>query len=167
MNSIPSEYKKLLTIIGPIKYSMFTTIKPNGQLSSRPMEWVTTNAQVEKILWFFSKRNSLKNDDIKNDQQVNLTFTDSNKHRYVTISGKAFISLDKRKMKDLWEPGLTTWFPEGLNDPDLTLIGVELESCEIWEASAGKFNQILNFVMPKNLDKTKTPNSGHDMDIRQ
>jgi general stress protein 26 len=167
MNAIPSECHNLFKIINQIKYSMFTTIRPNGHLSSRPMEMVTTKSQDEGILWFFSKRNSLKNDDINNDQQVNLTFTESEKHRFVSISGKAFISDDKNKMEKLWEPDLATWFPEGLNDKDLTLIGVELEACEVWESSSGKFEQIINFVMPRTLEKSKPQAPGHDMDIRQ
>jgi general stress protein 26 len=36
-------------------------------------------------------------------------------------------------MKDLWTPEIKHWFPNGLDDPDLTLLKVDIVEVEYWD----------------------------------
>lgn len=49
---------------------------------------------------------------------------------------------DKEKAKELWKPLLKAWFPKGLEDPDLALLKVSVESAEYWDAPSSKMVQI-------------------------
>ncbi len=49
-------------------------------------------------------------------------------------------------MKELWSPILKAWFPDGLDQPDLSMIKVEIEQAEYWETTSGKLVQLFGFV---------------------
>lgn len=137
----------LINMIKDIKFAMLTTVGPNGTIHSRPMG--TLKASTDKFdgtLWFFSRQDSHKNHDIEKDQHVNLAYADPDKQQYVSICGRAFVSKDKTKMAELWNPMLKAWFPEGLDDPKISLLGVNVESAEIWDSPPGKVVQLAGFV---------------------
>lgn len=136
----------LINMIKDIKFTMLSTVSDDGTIHSRPMGTLKTDLNdFNGTLWFFSRKNSWKNHDIANDQHVNLAYADTDKHCYVSVSGKAFISDDKTKMSELWDPSLKTWFPDGLNDPELSLIGVNVESAEIWGSPSGNEEKLTGF----------------------
>lgn len=139
--------KTLIEMIKDIKFAMLTTVSDDGHLHSRPMGNITKDLkQFDGTLWFFSKKNSFKNHDIENEQHVNLAYADPDKHHYVSVCGRAFVSTDKEKMKELWNPMLKTWFPEGLDDPEISLIGVEVDNAEIWDSPSSTVVHALGFI---------------------
>lgn len=137
----------LINMIRDIKFTMMTTVGTDGTIHSRPMGTLKgTTDNFDGTLWFFSRQNSHKNHDIEKDQHVNLAYADPDKHHYISVCGRAFVSRDKTKMAELWNPMLKAWFPEGLEDPDISLIGVNVESAEIWDSPPGKVVQLMGFV---------------------
>lgn len=147
MTNVEMDLERLASTISDINYTMLTTVSEDGSIHSRPM--ATQEIEVDNFdgnLWFFSKRDSHKNHAIENDQHVNLAYADVDKNRYVSISGRATINQDQIKMRELWRPSLKAWFPEGLNDPDLTLIGVRVESAEIWDSPQSKMVHMIGVV---------------------
>lgn len=148
MDTTSENFKKLYRMIRDIKFTMLTTVSTDGSIHSRPMLPQDFNkVEFDGTLWFFSKKNSFKNYAIENDQHVNLTFTDQEKKNYVSISGKATISEDKNLMKRLWNPILNNWFSQGLDDPHLSLIGVNVESAEVWDSPSGEMIQLTGLGM--------------------
>lgn len=147
MNNETNDYQKLATMIKDIKFTMLTTVSDDGSLHSRPMGTLELNPdEFQGTIWFFSRKDSLKNYSIKKDQHVNLSYANPDKHQYVSVTGRAFISDDRSKMQELWNPILKAWFPEGLEDPDLGLIGINVESAELWDSPPAKVVQMLGFV---------------------
>lgn len=139
MTSIEMDLKRLGEMIKDIKFTMLSTVTTDGSIHSRPM--ATLKFDVDKFdgkLWFFTRKDTAKIHSIENDQHVNLAFAQPDKQQYVSISGRAEVSYDKEKMKELWTPVLKAWFPEGLDDPEISLISVETESAEIWDAPPSK-----------------------------
>jgi general stress protein 26 len=147
MKTETNDFEKLSGMIKDIMFTMLTTTSEDGSLHSRPMGTLNPEPKdFDGTLWFFSKRDSIKNHNIEKEPKVNLAYANPDKHQYVSISGKAFISNDRGKMKDLWTPVLKAWFPEGPEDPEMTLIGVNVESAELWDSPPGKVVQLLGFV---------------------
>lgn len=147
MNNDTNDLQKLASIIKDIKFTMMTTVAPDGSIHSRPM---ATQAVDEKNfdgkLCFFSKNNSYKNHDIRSDQHVNLAYANPEKQQYVSVSGRAQVSRDRSKMQELWNPIYKAWFPEGLEDPELSLIEVSIEDAELWDSPPSKVVQMAGFV---------------------
>lgn len=117
-----------------IRVAMLTTMDPDGVLRSRPMEAPQTD--FDGRLWFFTDSQSGKVASIKNDQHVNLAYASLDDNRYVSVAGRARLVRDRERMKELWTPMLHAWFPKGLEDPELSLICVDVESTEYWDESS-------------------------------
>lgn len=144
MKSDTPNYDKLFAMIKEMKFTMLTSVASDGTIHSRPMGTLEIDEEsFNGVLWFFSKKNSAKNYELRNDQHVNLAYANPDKHHYVSICGHAFISHDRHKMNELWDASLGAWFPEGIDDPELSLIGVRVESAEIWDAPPGKITQLI------------------------
>ena len=110
---------------------MLTTIGSDGSLRCRPM--ATQQAEFDGTLWFFTQADSPKVDEVQQEQHVNVSYTDCAEHRYVSISGRATLIQERQKLEELWSPILNTWFPLGLDDPQLALLRVEADSWEYWD----------------------------------
>jgi general stress protein 26 len=136
---------KLAELIKDIQIAMLTTNTPDDSLHSRPMG--VQQVEFDGDLWFFTKSSSRKSAEITHDPRVNVAFAQTDKQRYVSISGQAALIVDRAKMKSLWSPTYRVWFPEGLDDPELQLIKVTVDGAEYWDASAGGVaTQIFGFV---------------------
>jgi general stress protein 26 len=125
--------------IKDIRIAMMTTIEPDGSLHSRPM--VTQDIEAVKFdgdFWFLTSAGSPKVSEVEEHRQVNLSYSSSDKHLFVTVSGTAQFVDDRKKIKDLWNPVAKSWFQTGPEDPDVVLMKVHVESAEFWEGPASK-----------------------------
>lgn len=147
MNNETTDLEKLASMIKDIKFTMLSTVAPDGSIHSRPMATQSIDARsFDGTLWFFSKKKSFKNTDIEADQHVNLAYANPDKQQYVSVCGRANVTQDKAKMKELWNPIYKAWFPEGLEDPEISLISVRIESAELWDSPPSKVVQMAGFV---------------------
>jgi general stress protein 26 len=130
-----SDHEKLNELIKDIKVAMLTTVEPDGTLHSRPL--ATLESKTDGELWFFTKIDSAKVDEVESDVNVSLGYSDTSKNNYVAVSGSAQVVRDRRKSEELWTPFGRAWFPEGLEDPELALLRVRVHQAEYW-TSPGK-----------------------------
>lgn len=63
---------------------------------------------------------------------VSLGFADPKAGDYVTISGKASVSNDRARIRDLFSPFAKAWW-DSADDPAIRLITVSPEDAELWE----------------------------------
>ncbi|MBX6313640.1 MAG: pyridoxamine 5'-phosphate oxidase family protein [Isosphaeraceae bacterium] len=124
--------RKLGAMIQDIRVAMLTTIDTDGFLRSRPMATPTTD--FDGHLWFLTRTDAAKVEELERDERVNLSYTDPDRQRYVSISGTARLVRDRQKAAALWSPLHQAWFPQGLNDPELALLRVDVEKAEYWDA---------------------------------
>lgn len=127
------EVAKLAEMIKKIDFGMLTTIAEDGSLHSRPM---STNGKVEfdGDLWFFTYGNSHKVLEAKEHPEVNVSFSDITNHTYVSLSGTAKLIRDKEKIKELWQPQLKAWFPDGVDTEDIALLKIIANKAEYWDS---------------------------------
>ncbi|HEV2846657.1 MAG TPA: pyridoxamine 5'-phosphate oxidase family protein [Thermoanaerobaculia bacterium] len=139
-----SDVEKLRDLIKGISFAMLTTVDEDGSLRSRPMQ--TQEAEFNGELWFFTSASSAKVDEVQSDQRVNVSYSDPDDNRYVSLSGTASLVRDREKIKELWKPVLKAWFPDGLEDPDLALLRVKVEKAEYWDSPSSKMVQLFGFL---------------------
>jgi general stress protein 26 len=139
-----TDIEKRRDLIKDIRFARLTTIDEDGSLRSRPM--ATQESEHDGDLWFFTPASSPKVGEVERDERVNLSYAEPDDNRYVSISGTAQLVRDRTKMKELWNPALKAWFPEGLDDPDLALLRVRVEKAEYWEYPSSKMVQLAGFV---------------------
>lgn len=128
------QLEKVRKIVGDVKIAMMTTVDEAGHLTSRPM--AAMQMDEAGCIWFFTQKSSPKVDQIEqNERQVNLAFADVSNADYVSISGTADELDDRAKIDELWNPMAKAWFPNGKDDPDLTLLRVKTQMAEYWSSN--------------------------------
>lgn len=140
-----AELARLGELIERMKVGMLATIDEDGMLRSRPMQALELDTQGR--LWFFVSASSPKVDEIDTHRhQANLSYADFGKQDYVSISGTAELVRDRARMEALWTPWIKVWFPEGLDDPDLTLLCVQIEKAEYWDSPGSAVKRMAGFA---------------------
>jgi general stress protein 26 len=126
------ELGRLARLVESIEVGMLTTIGPDGSLRSRPLH--TREVDAQGRLWFFTDADSPKSAEMQaHDHQVCVTYADARGSRYASISGTGRVARDRDRMIELWSPKLETWFPRGMEDPDLALLEVRIDKAEFWD----------------------------------
>ena len=131
--TLGKKLEDLYDLIEGIEIAMFTTRRPDGHLVSRPM---ATQTQAEGAdLWFVTNIESNKLDELDFDPNVNLAYYRDRTREWVSVSGTATVSQDRRAIHELYRPDWKAWFGDeggerdgGPDDPRLALILVEVNS---------------------------------------
>ncbi len=90
-------------------------------------------------LWFLSAKDSHLNAQIANDAAVALYFQGASHADFLELDGRAELNSEKRKIQELWEPILRTWFHEGMDDPRISVIKVVPVGGYYWDNKHGSF----------------------------
>lgn len=135
---------------------MFTTRDEHGHLVSHPM----TNQQIDEdgVLWFFASDQSPLAHNIALNPEVNVSFVRHDESLYVSVSGQAEEIKDTRKIRQMWNPLVAAWFPEGEDDPHLSLIKVVVHGAEYWDTDSSRMLQL--FKMAKAMVTGSPPDLG-------
>jgi general stress protein 26 len=129
---IEKEVRKLRKLIKNTRIAMFTTVASDGRLRSRPM--ASLKGGFDGDLWFVTRSTAPKAEEIKDNQHVNVAYSDVEEERFVSISGLASLVRDADKIQELWSRRLRAWFPGGKKDPELALIRVRIDRAEVWDS---------------------------------
>ena len=155
--------KKLAGLIRGIDVAMMTTVAEDGALRSRPM--ATPQAEFDGTLWFFTRADAPKVDEVGRDRRVNVSYASPGDHRYVSVSGTAQLVRDKEKIRELWSPGLKEWFPKGPDDPELALLRVDAEEAEYWDAPSGAMVRVAGFLKAVVTGQQYRPGENEKIDL--
>lgn len=112
-----------------------TNIRSGKPFATRPMS--PQKIDDEGNIWFLSADDSHKNQELESDPYVQLLFQGSAHSDFLNLYGKASISKDQKKIDELWEPIVKTWFTGGKDDPRITVIKVEPVDGYYWDTKHG------------------------------
>jgi general stress protein 26 len=171
MTDTPSLSKKLddlYELIDGIEIAMFTTRRPDGHLVSRPM---ATQTQAEgSDLWFVTDIESHKLDELEFDPHVNLAYYRDRTREWVSVSGTATISRDRRAIHELYRPDWKAWFGDeggernsGPDDPRFALILVDVES--VTYLKVDKPRPVVLFEVVKGMVTGSRPDIGEERQV--
>ena len=145
--------KKMQELVDKSGICFFCTdIETNKPFSTRPM--AVQKLDDEGNFWFMSSSDSLKNEEIKEDAFVQLLFKGSAYSDFLNVWGRATISRDKEKIRELWSPAVKTWFTEGVDDPRITVIKVTPEEGYYWDTKNGMVVSTIKIALGALLGKT-------------
>ncbi len=127
--------------------AMLTTVVENGDLHSRPMANVQT--PFDGDIWFFTAKSSPKVHDIENKPVVNVAFSDPENQNYVSLAGRAELVIDRALFEKYWTKAFEAWFPEGLDDPELSLLKISVDSAQYWDSPSSVVAHVAGFIRSK------------------
>ncbi|CAN5577103.1 pyridoxamine 5'-phosphate oxidase family protein [soil metagenome] len=123
---------------------MLTTINGGGQLHSRPMG--VQDVEFTGSLWFMTSDDTHKMEEIERNSHACAAFSDESSSTYVCLSGDVTATKDRAKIDEFWSPLYKAWFPQGKDDPKITLLHLNVERAEYWDAPGGRMVQLLLIV---------------------
>ena len=94
------------------------------------------------ILWFVTADGSAKVRDLETDRHINLAYYKDRTREWISVSGLATISRDRKKIREAYAPDWKLWFgSEGdprhgtPDDPRIVLIGVDIHEAAFLEVN--------------------------------
>jgi general stress protein 26 len=149
--------EKIKEMAEDIKMCMFCTELSVRPVPTRPMSVLEVDDQGN--LWFLSSKNSNKNFEIQHDDEVQLIFAKNADAHFLSVFGKAVIYTDRSHVADVWVPVANTWFEEGKNDPNATVIKVEPQDAYYWDTKSGKMVSMLKWALGAVVGSSVDDNS--------
>jgi general stress protein 26 len=140
----PDGMKKIAELVRGIRICMMSTLDTRGQIHSRPM--ATQDEPFDGSLWFLTRATSEKIGDLENTRNVTLDYAEPADSKYITLRGTATVVNDRSKIKELWNPMYKAWFPKGENDPEITVLRVDVAEGEFWDANSSKIIMGIRYV---------------------
>lgn len=135
---------KVWELIKNIKVSLMVSHDEDGNMRARPM--AAEQERFEGQLWFFTKADSAKIEDILNDPSVLLAYSDPASNIYVSVQGEGTIVEDREKIRSLWNEMMRIWFPKGPDDANIRLLKVEVSGAEYWDSSSSTMMLAYGYV---------------------
>jgi general stress protein 26 len=150
-----TEQQKLVDLMRDMSVGMMTTYGPSGPRSI-PMARQEVEPSAE--LWFITARDTEHVKDIEANPQVSVTF--SARDSWVAIVGQASLVDDRAKLEELWSTFAEAWLPGGPEDPNATLVKVDVVRGEYWDSPGSKVASLLSFVKAKATGDTLDADHG-------
>ncbi len=126
--------KESLKLMEESKAAYLTTIDSNGAPITRAMLNLRNKEQFPEYSSFFNKQenkfliyistntSSSKVTHIEQNPTINVYFCDPDDFKGVMLGGKAEVVADKKLKYEIWRDWWTRYYPEGVDDPDYTLL---------------------------------------------
>lgn len=115
-------------------------------------------------LWFFTRNDTdLAKDVGSGNGQAMYNLVTRKTDVFACLSGELTVSNDRTVIDKYWNPVVAAWYPEGKDDPHLTLIRFDLEDARVWLNDKGPV-RFMYEVAKANLTHT-LPDAGDKADV--
>jgi general stress protein 26 len=148
--------RRAVEIAQDARFCMLASTSGSGELHARPMTPQQVNDDLEA--WFFISRSTDQAADISARPQLNLSFAGSSD--WLSVAGRGTLVDDRALVREMWNPVVDAWFPDGPDDADVVLLRVDSESAEYWTAPGGRLASLLSFVKAKATGEPLEGDSG-------
>ncbi|MBA4001389.1 pyridoxamine 5'-phosphate oxidase family protein [Brevundimonas sp.] len=90
-------------------------------------------------LWFFIYRDTdlLRDVNASGGHHAMFCLISKDREIYACLGGELEEHFDRERMERYWSPVVAAWYPDGKDDPRLTLMRMQLDDAQIWISEAG------------------------------
>jgi general stress protein 26 len=125
-----SEVDRVWTLMEKIGFCMLSTHE-GEDIRARPM--AAHFDRGEHAIYFLTDADSYKDEDIARNPNVGLAFADTGGQKYVSLSGRAAISNDRQKIRELWSTPAKAWW-DSLDDLSIRVLKVTPKDAQYWDS---------------------------------
>lgn len=130
MNDREKDLDQVWKLMEKIGFCMLAT-REGKDIRSRPMAAHVERA--ENTVYFLTDAGSHKDDEIEADSNVCLAFADSGGQKYVSVSGRATVSNDRARIRELWSTPAKAWW-DSADDPAIRVLKVTPADAQYWDS---------------------------------
>lgn len=131
-------WNEVLLMMARFDVVMLVTIGRDRSLHARPM-YVADHA-VDGSLVFISSDDTAKIEELAHDERAVVTM--QSRTQYVALTGRAVASRSADRARLVWKRRWEAWFPNGPDDPRLTIIDFVPERVEFWDLGRAGIRRI-------------------------
>ena len=144
-NLIQANAVQKIRSIAKGEIAMMHTFEDRNMSIVHPM--ATAGVDDDGTLWFLSKAARTNGSDLPSAEAMQLTYSVPSRSEYLVLDGRAEVLRDQAKTDELWKAVDKTWFPEGKDDPSITLIRFRPHIGHYWDTKHGKMVQLAGMVV--------------------
>ena len=153
--------EKLSGMIKHIQTAMLTS-EDGPHLRARPM--VAAQKDFTGELFFYTHASAHKVAEVGAKERVGVTYADSHHQYYISLSGTAEVVRDKSEIQAHWGEAMRTWFPKGVDDPDIAILKVDVDQAEYWDAPSSTMVHLYGYV--KAVTTGQPPHPGENEKVQ-
>jgi general stress protein 26 len=127
---------KLRELLAHFPIALMITVH-DREVLARPIGVVGEHAAFDGTLWFITDNRSRKVKAIEAGALTSLLFQNDDRGAYLHLYGTAAIVEDRDKLAQLYTSVQRTWFPDGLDDPNMVLVRFDAECGDYWDSHNG------------------------------
>jgi len=114
-------------------------------------------------IWVFSRTDTDLARDVATPQSAMFTYQSKDQEVYACIHGTLSVDHDAERIEKYWNPVVAAWYPDGKDDPHLTLLRFDGGDGRVWLSKKGPVGFFYE-ITKANLTKT-TPDTGGATDV--
>jgi len=117
-----------------------------GLVGSEPQHFQPMTAFLEKDtgrLWFFTYKDTDLVEGVGAAGGRAMFVFQRERDLYACIGGALRIEHDRERMDRYWNAAVAAWYPQGKDDPQLTLLCLDARDAEVWITDAGPIRYAL------------------------
>ena len=126
-------FEKIRELLKNFPIAFMVTVDADG-LTARPIGIVGDTSTFDGTLWFITDKRSRKVRAIESGAQTTLMMQNDKEGAYLHLTGRASVVDDRARLEDLYTTLQRTWFPKGLDDPDITLVRFDADEANYWDS---------------------------------
>ena len=130
MASPSDDVEHAWNLMEKIGFAMLVTLD-GEKLRARPMSAYVR--REENAIYFLADARRHKDEEIARHPEVNLSFADTGGQKYVSVSGKATVSNDRARIKEMFTTPAKAWWGSA-EDPNIRILKVTPDDAEFWDA---------------------------------
>ena len=122
---------------------MLTTQFPGG-LRARPLD--ARPDREAGAIFFVTDVRGHKDDEIAARPEVCFTVTVPGENIYLSITGRASVTRDPAKARQIWKKTDDVWWPDGPDDANARVLTIEPVTAELWDGPASSLVAAFEFA---------------------
>jgi general stress protein 26 len=114
-------------------------------------------------IWFYTRTETDLARQVADGGSVDGAFIFQDRKLQACIDGRLSLSHDRERIDRYWNAHVAAWYPEGKDDPALTLLRLDVAEAGVWITEGGLLKYALE-VVKANTSKS-TPDVGERRDL--
>lgn len=110
-----------------------------GLVGGEPQHFQPMTAFLERgdnKLWFFIYKDADLAENVAGGGQAMFVFQEGRQF-YACVGGTLRVQYDRERMDKYWNAHVAAWYPEGKDDPRLSMLCLDTRDAEVWVTEGG------------------------------
>jgi general stress protein 26 len=115
-------------------------------------------------IWFFSRSDTELAQAVTEAGEAMFVVQAKDQGFQACVGGRLLQQLDQDRMRKYWGPVVAAWYPEGQNDPRLTMLRLDISDAHVWLSETNPL--AFGFQIVKANMTGREPDVGESVSVR-